>query len=72
MWPASTGTRYCVHRHRIRPREDHWTKVQARRELVAWIEDYNTDRRHSALNMRSPPQHEQQLRNGRSESGQAS
>ncbi|UQX09678.1 IS3 family transposase [Candidatus Mycobacterium methanotrophicum] len=48
------------------------TKVQARRELVAWIDDYNTDRRHSALNMRSPPQHEQQLRNGGSESGQAS
>ena len=47
------------------------TKAQARRELVAWIEDYNADRRHSALNMRSPLQHEQQLRDGGSEPGQA-
>jgi|GEM_PF-3228406 putative transposase len=48
------------------------TKVEARHELVAWIEDYNADRRHSALalNMRSPLQHEQQLRDGRSQPGQ--
>jgi len=38
------------------------TKAQARHELVAWIEDYNAKRRHSALNMRSPVQHEQVLR----------
>ena len=43
------------------------TKAQARRELVAWIEDYNTQRRHSALNMRSPLQHEQARRDGASE-----
>jgi transposase InsO family protein len=43
------------------------TKAQARRELVAWIEDYNAQRRHSALNMRSPLQHEQQLRDDRFE-----
>lgn len=38
------------------------TKAQARAALVDWIEDYNADRRHSALNMRSPLQHEQTLR----------
>lgn len=46
------------------------TKVQTRHQLVAWIEDYNADRRHSALNMRSPLQHEQQLRDGRAQPGQ--
>jgi transposase InsO family protein len=30
------------------------TKAEARREVVAWIEDYNLDRRHSALGMISP------------------
>ncbi|HZE16987.1 MAG TPA: IS3 family transposase, partial [Mycobacterium sp.] len=30
------------------------TKAQARQELVAWIEEYNAHRRHSALNMQSP------------------
>lgn len=48
------------------------TKAQARHELVVWIEDYNADRRHSTLNMRSPLQHEQQLRDGGSESRQQS
>lgn len=38
------------------------TKAQARTALVEWIEDYNTDRKHSALGMRSPLQHEQALR----------
>ena len=38
------------------------TKAQARAALVDWIEDYNADRKHSALNMRSPLQHEQTLR----------
>jgi putative transposase len=43
------------------------TKAQARHELVAWIEDYNAQRRHSTLNMRSPQQYEQALRNDKSE-----
>jgi putative transposase len=38
------------------------TKAQARKEIVAWIEDYNAERRHSALSMRAPLQHEQTLR----------
>ncbi|MEB3065631.1 integrase core domain-containing protein [[Mycobacterium] zoologicum] len=48
------------------------TKEQARHALVAWIEDYNADRRHSALNMRSPLQHGQRLRDGGPEPRQAS
>jgi putative transposase len=56
----------------LRMLEHFETKAQARHELVAWIEDYNADRRHSALNMRSPLQHEQQLRDGGSAPGQAS
>ncbi len=48
------------------------TKDQARHALVAWIEDYNTGRRHSALNMRSPLQHEQQLRDRGPAPGRAS
>ena len=30
------------------------TKAQARRGVAAWIDDYNRDRRHSSLGMRSP------------------
>jgi transposase InsO family protein len=37
------------------------TRAQARREVVDWIENYNHDRRHSALGMRSPIAYEQAL-----------
>jgi len=37
------------------------TRAQARREVVAWIDEYNHDRRHSALGMRSPIAYEQAL-----------
>ncbi len=37
------------------------TRAQARAEVAAWIEDYNTRRRHSALGMRSPAAYEQSL-----------
>jgi putative transposase len=30
------------------------TKAQARRRVAAWIDEYNRDRKHSALGMRSP------------------
>jgi hypothetical protein len=30
------------------------TKADARRAVAAWIDEYNRDRRHSALGMRSP------------------
>jgi len=38
------------------------TRAQARAEVAAWIEDYNTVRRHSALGMRSPAAYEQSLK----------
>jgi transposase InsO family protein len=34
------------------------TKPQARTRIAAWIEEYNHDRRHSALGMRSPIDYE--------------
>ena len=37
------------------------TRQQARRAVVEWIEDYNHNRRHSALGMRSPIAYEQAL-----------
>jgi transposase InsO family protein len=46
----------------LRMLEHFHTKAQARTQVVAWIEDYNAERRHSALNMRPPLQHERTLR----------
>jgi transposase InsO family protein len=45
----------------LRRLEHFTTKVQARRRVAAWIEEYNHDRRHSALGMRSPVQFEHHL-----------
>jgi putative transposase len=42
----------------LRQLEHFTTKAQARRRLAAWIEEYNHDRRHSALGMRSPIHYE--------------
>jgi len=41
------------------------TRAQARVVVAAWIEDYNTVRRHSALGMLSPVQYEQALAAGK-------
>ena len=41
------------------------TRAQARAAVAAWIEDYNTARRHSALGMKSPVQYEQALAAGK-------
>jgi putative transposase len=38
------------------------TRAQARAAVAAWIEDYNTVRRHSALGMQSPAAYEQSLK----------
>ena len=46
----------------LRRLEHFATKAQARRVVAAWIEDYNADRRHSALGMASPIDHERALR----------
>ena len=47
------------------PRLEHFaTKAQARRRVAAWIEEYNHDRRHSSLGMRSPIAYELALQAG--------
>lgn len=47
-------------------REQHFaTRAQARAAVAAWIEDYNTCRRHSALGMLSPVDYEQALQAGK-------
>ena len=46
----------------LRRLEQFATKAQARVRVAAWIEDYNRDRRHSALGMRSPLDYERALR----------
>jgi transposase InsO family protein len=38
----------------LRRTEHFATKAQARATVATWIEDYNHNRRHSALNMLSP------------------
>ena len=40
------------------------TKATARAKVAAWIEQYNTTRKHSALGMRSPLAYEQALAAG--------
>jgi transposase InsO family protein len=46
----------------LRPLHQFTTKAQARSAMAAWIEDYNTVRRHSALGMQSPAAYEQSLK----------
>lgn len=48
----------------LRSVEHFATKAQAKARVAAWIEDYNTVRRHSALRMMSPAQYEQALAAG--------
>jgi putative transposase len=48
----------------LRQVEHFATKAQAKAGVAAWIEDYNTVRRHSALRMMSPAQYEQALAAG--------
>ena len=45
----------------LRSLEHFTTRAQARAGVAAWIEDYNTTRRHSALGMLSPLAYEQAL-----------
>jgi putative transposase len=48
----------------LRQLEHFTTKAQARRRLATWIEDYNHERRHSSLGMRSPIAFELALQSG--------
>lgn len=55
----------------LRDLEHFTTRAQARRRVPAWIEEYNHDRRHSALGMRSPVAHELALQAAAHEREQA-
>ena len=48
----------------LRSVERFTTRAAARAKVAAWIEDYNTARRHSALRMMSPVAYEQALAAG--------
>ena len=48
----------------LRRLEHFTTRAQARARVAAWIEEYNHDRRHSALGMRSPIDYELTLPTG--------
>jgi transposase InsO family protein len=48
----------------LRQLEHFTTKTQARTRVATWIEEYNHDRRHSALGMRSPIAYEHTLHTG--------
>jgi len=48
----------------LRRLEHFATRAQARAGVAAWIEDYNTTRRHSALGMLSPVAYERALQAG--------
>jgi transposase InsO family protein len=48
----------------LRRLEHFTTRTQARRRVAAWIEEYNHDRRHSSLAMRSPIAYELALQAG--------
>jgi transposase InsO family protein len=49
----------------LRRLEQFATRQAARAKVAAWIEDYNTTRKHSALGMRSPLAYEQALAAGK-------
>jgi transposase InsO family protein len=49
----------------LRSLEHFETRAAARARVSAWIEDYNTSRRHSALGMMSPLSYEQALKAGK-------
>jgi transposase InsO family protein len=55
----------------LRRLEHFTTKTQARARAAAWIEEYNHDRRHSALGMRSPIDYELTLQTGNDPQHQA-
>jgi len=48
----------------LRSLEAFATKAAARAKVAAWIEDYNTRRRHSALGMMSPVDYEHAMGTG--------
>ena len=59
---STSGTLTSTVEFELRRIEQFATKAQARARVAAWIEEYNRDRRHSALGMRSPLDYERALR----------
>ena len=49
----------------LRSLEHFQTRAAARARVSTWIEDYNRNRRHSALGMMSPADYEQALKTGK-------
>ena len=61
---AGSGSWHSTLEFELRSLEDFTTRAAARARISAWIEDYNTRRRHSALGMMSPVDYEQALKAG--------
>jgi len=61
---AVTESRHSTLEWELRRVQHFPTRAEARAGVAAWIEDYNTTRRHSALGMRSPVAYERALAAG--------
>ena len=62
---AGSGSWHSTLEFELRSVEHFTTRAAARARVPAWIEDYNTKRRHSALGMMSPVDYEQALKAGK-------
>ena len=56
---AGSGSWHSTLEFELRSAEHFTTRAEAQARVSAWIEDYNTRRRHSALGMMSPVDYEQ-------------
>jgi transposase InsO family protein len=61
---AGSGSWHSTLEWELRSRETFATRSEARAAVAAWIEDYSTVRRHSALGMKSPVAWEQAAEQG--------
>jgi putative transposase len=59
---AGSGSWHSTLEFELRSLENFTTRAAARARVSAWIEDYNQNRRHSALGMMSPAGYEQALK----------
>ena len=62
---AGSGSWHSTREFELRPVEHFTTRAAARARVPAWIEDYNTKRRHSTLGMMTPVGYEQALQAGK-------
>jgi putative transposase len=62
---AGSGSWHSTLEFELRSVEHFTTRTAARARVPAWIEDYNTSRRHSALGMMTPAGYEQALQAGK-------